>query len=256
MSQQAAVGVKAGRGTRTAARYIVVVPTYNEAANLPKLLTAIMDLGVAGLEILIVDDNSPDGTAAVAEELGRQYDGRVSVFRRPSKQGLGTAYKAGFAAALARGADFVIEMDADMSHSPEYLPVFFEKMRDYDVAVGSRWAKGGGTDGDWGWPRKMLSRCAALYSRVVLGLKVKDPTTGFKCFRAEVLRGISLDGIKSQGFAFQVEVAYACERKGYRVVEVPIIFRSRHKGRSKMSTGIILEALWRVLAIRFGRRPT
>lgn len=233
-------------------RAIVVIPTYNEAANLPKLLAAIMGLRIPGLEVLIVDDNSPDGTAGVAEALGVQYKGRVSVLRRAAKQGLGPAYRAGFAEALSRGAEYIIEMDADLSHSPEYLPLLLSSMADHDVAVGSRWVKGGGAVEEWGLPRRLLSQGGALYSRLILGLRVKDATTGFKCFRSEVLRGLPLESIRSNGFGFQVEMAYACQRKGYRMLEVPILFRSREKGRSKMSAGIIVEALWRVLAIRFG----
>jgi dolichol-phosphate mannosyltransferase len=234
-------------------RAVVVVPTYNEAANLPDLLGRIMALDIKGLEVLVVDDNSPDGTAQVAEALGKKYGGRVAVHRRRTKEGLGPAYKAGFAVALESGADYVVEMDADLSHSPEYLPAMLRHMADYDVAVGSRWARGGGAEGDWGWSRKFLSQGASLYARMVLGLKVKDATTGFKCFRAGVLRGIGLESIRSQGFAFQVEVAYACQKNRYRVVEVPILFRARNKGYSKMSLGIIIEALWRVLAIRLSR---
>ena len=236
-----------------AKRTIVVVPTYNEAANLPKLVAAIMGLGIPALEVLFVDDNSPDGTAAIAEGLSEQYAGRVIVLRRLEKQGLGPAYKAGFAEALARGADYVVEMDADLSHAPEYLPLLLAKMPDYDVATGSRWTRGGGAAGSWGMGRRLLSRAAALYARLLLGLRVKDPTTGFKCFRAEALRGLQLDGVRSRGFGFQVEIAYACQHLGYRVAEVPILFRCRYKGQSKMSFKIILEALWRIAAIRLSR---
>ena len=231
----------------------MVIPTYNEAANLPKLAASVMALNIPGLGLLFVDDNSPDGTAEVAEALGAKYEGGVSLLRRPDKQGLGPAYRAGFAAALARGADYVVQMDADLSHSPEYLPVFLQKMADYDVVVGSRWTRGGGADGSWGLGRRLLSRGAAAYARLMLGLRVEDPTTGFKCFRNEALRGLQLETVGSHGFGFQVEVAFACQCKGYRVAEVPIIFRSRDEGRSKMSLAIIFEAFWRVIAIRFSR---
>lgn len=240
-------------GNKPAAKTIVVIPTYNEAANLPSLFSQMAALGIPGLEILIVDDNSPDGTADAAERLSSEYDLPVAVFRRPGKQGLGTAYVTGFSAALAAGADYVIEMDADLSHAPEYVPVLLNSMADVDVAVGSRWAKGGGADKGWGWGRLLLSRGAATYSRAVLGLKIKDPTGGFKCFRAVALKGLPLDRMKSQGFAFQVEMAYTCQRRGYRIAEIPIIFRSRATGKSKMSAGIIIEAMWRVLAMRLGR---
>ena len=232
----------------------IVIPTYNEAANLPELLRRIMALGVPGLEVLVVDDNSPDGTAELAERLSGGYGGRVSVLRRPAKMGLGTAYVSGFSMAIQRGADYVIEMDADLSHSPEYIPQLLSSMADWDVAVGSRWTAGGGADPEWALARRLLSRGASAYSRLVLGLRVRDTTTGFKCFRRQALDGLHLEGIKSQGFAFQVEMAYACQRKGYRVVEVPIKFRSRAQGRSKMSPRIILEALWRVAAMRL--RPS
>ena len=228
----------------------IVIPTYNEAANLPELLRQIMALGVPDLDVLFVDDNSPDGTAELAERLSDSYGGRVSVLRRPAKMGLGTAYVTGFSTAIQRGAAFVVEMDADLSHSPEYIPQLLSRMADWDVAVGSRWTAGGAVDTQWSLARRLLSRGASAYSRLVLGLQVRDTTTGFKCFRRQALDGLRLDGIKSQGFAFQVEMAYACQRKGFRVVEVPIIFRSRAEGRSKMSLGIILEALWRVAAIR------
>ena len=230
----------------------IVIPTYNEAANLPELLRQVMALGGPGLEVLFVDDSSPDGTADLADRLSGDYGGRVRVLRRPAKMGLGTAYVAGFSAAIQAGADFVIEMDADLSHWPGYIPQLLSEMADCDVAVGSRWVKGGGADRQWGLGRRLLSWGGALYCRLVLGLRVKDATTGFKCFRRQALEGLHPERMRSQGFAFQVEMAYACQRQGYRVVEVPIIFKIRAQGRSKMSLRIVLEGFWRVLAIRFG----
>ena len=232
-------------------RTFVVIPTYNEVGNLPELLRQIMAQPLPGVEVLIVDDNSPDGTAQEAERQAERYGGRVHVLRRPGRMGLGTAYVEGFRWALDHGADYVAEMDADLSHGPEYLPALVSAMGDHDVAVGSRWTAGGGADRGWGLGRRALSRGGSLFARLVLGLKVKDATTGFKCFRREALQALDLGGVKSQGFAFQVEMAYACQRKGLRVVEVPIRFRTRARGRSKLSARIILEALWRVVAIRF-----
>ncbi len=229
---------------------IIVIPTYNEATNLEELLDRIMAQPLGNLEVLFVDDNSPDGTADLAERLSEKYDGRVGVLRRPAKMGLGTAYIAGFTRAVEQGADYIVQMDADLSHAPEYLPHLLSRMKDLDVAVGSRWSRGGGADPEWGAARRLLSRGASLYSRLLLGLQVKDATTGFKCFHRQALEGLGLNRMRSQGFAFQVEVAYACKSNGYRVAEVPIIFKSRARGRSKMSLRIILEAFWRVLAIR------
>lgn len=209
-----------------------------------------MALGIPGLRVLFVDDNSPDGTADLAERLGAQYQGRISVLRRPTKMGLGTAYIAGFPRALAGGATHVVEMDADLSHSPEDVPRLLAQMATYDVAVGSRWVKGGGVGEDWGLLRRLVSRGGSRYARFVLGLRVLDVTTGFKCFRREALAGIDFSRIKSQGFAFQVEVAWACQRRGCRVTEIPIRFANRSHGKSKMSLRIFVEAMWRVLAIR------
>lgn len=245
---------KAVDGVPVAAPVVVVVPTYNEASNIPELLRGLFSLGVPNLEILLVDDGSPDGTAELAEHLSPQYGGQVHVMRRREKQGLGTAYIAGFSWALEHGAGYVVEMDADLSHSPEYIVAFLARMEDHDVAVGSRWTAGGGTDPEWGFGRRLLSRGASLYCRLVLGLKVRDTTTGFKCFRRSALEKLVLGRIESQGFAFQVEVAYACQLAGCRVVEVPIRFRQRARGQSKMSSRIIVEAFWRVLAMRRRRR--
>ncbi|MEE9285953.1 MAG: polyprenol monophosphomannose synthase [Dehalococcoidia bacterium] len=234
-------------------RVLVVIPTYNEAENLPELLRRLMALDLPGLEVLLVDDSSPDGTADLAERLSADYGGRVRVLRRPAKMGLGTAYVAGFAEALRAGADLVVEMDADLSHAPEYIPEMVNRMDRYDVVVGSRWTAGGGADPGWGLGRRLLSRGGSLFARLVLRLRVADTTTGFKCFRRQALEQLDLAKIKSQGFAFQVEMAHACQRRGHRVTEIPIRFADRVRGESKMSLRIVLEALWRVLAIRFRR---
>lgn len=226
------------------------MPTYNEAGNVPELLRRIMALGIPNLDVLFVDDASPDGTAEVAEGLSPQYGGQVRVLRRPGKLGLGTAYVAGLTEALSSGADRIVEMDADLSHAPEYIPTLLAATVSHDVAVGSRWVSGGGTDPDWGLGRRLLSRGGSVYARALLGLKVRDTTTGFKCFRREPLAGIDLHAIRSHGFAFQVEMAYLCQKKGCRVAEIPIRFAERTVGKSKMSPRIVMEALWRVAAIR------
>lgn len=229
----------------------VVVPTYNEAENLPELARRLFALDIPGLKLIIVDDNSPDGTGEVARGLSEQLDGRLEVIQRQGKQGLGTAYVAGFSQALAQGARYVFQMDADLSHAPEYIPAMLEKLEQADVVVGSRYTRGGGVDREWSLKRRLLSYFANLGIRLVAGLRVKDATSGFKGFRDSALRSLDLARMRCTGFAFQAEVAHACQRLGYRVLEYPIIFAERTKGRSKMSLGIILEAFWRLLPLRW-----
>lgn len=231
-------------------KVVVVTPTYNEAENLPLLVARLMALNVPGLELLVVDDGSPDGTAQVAERLGAEHGGRVRVLRRARKMGLGSACVAGFTEALRTGAEYVVQMDADLSHAPEAVPAMLARARDADVVVGSRWAPGGGVEAGWGLPRRLLSWGGSQYVRVALGLHVRDTTTGFKCLRREALERLDIRRMRSQGFAFQVEAAWACQRLGLRVIEHPITFGMRAHGRSKMSLRIIAEALWRVLALR------
>jgi dolichol-phosphate mannosyltransferase len=231
---------------------LVVLPTYNEAENLPHMVAALFDLGIAGLGILVVDDNSPDGTGQIAEELAQAHPGRLQVLHRPGKQGLGTAYVAGFQQALANGADYIIEMDTDFSHPPATIPQMLAAMAEYDVAVGSRYAPGGQLDERWSPWRRLLSWWAnSVYARLILGLQVHDATAGFKCFRRQVLEGIHWSGIYSNGYAFQVEVAYICQRRGYRVLEIPILFHERARGQSKMSWRVSLEAAWRVWQMKW-----
>jgi dolichol-phosphate mannosyltransferase len=233
----------------------VVIPTYNEAENLPELCAALFKLPLPGRgEVLVVDDNSPDGTGRVAEELARSLDGRLKVVHRPHKLGLGTAYVLGFRRVLAEGADVVVQMDADFSHDPAYLVPMVGLSRDYDVVVGSRWVRGGQVDPRWGFLRRVLSRWGGIYARLILGLRVADPTTGFKVFRGDALARIPLDRVVSNGYAFQVEMAYLCQLAGLRVCEYPIIFNDRTRGRSKMTAGIALEAAWRVLEIKWRNR--
>lgn len=231
---------------------LVIIPTYNEAANLPRIVEAIFALNIPNLEILVVDDNSPDGTGRLAEELARAYQGRLYVLHRPNKSGLGRAYIAGFAYALAHGADYIIQMDADFSHSPAYIPQMLEKIADYDVVVGSRYVPGGSVAPNWSLYRKLLSLWGSrIYAPFVLGLKVHDATSGFKCFRRQALAGIDLSQVRSNGYAFQVEMAYICQQKGYRVYELPIHFVDRTDGQSKMNWRIGLEAMWRVWQIKW-----
>lgn len=231
----------------------VVVPTYNEAANLPELAERIFALGIPNARLIVVDDSSPDGTAQLARELSRKFDGRVEVVQRPGKQGLGTAYVQGFSRALADGAEYVLQMDADLSHTPEYIPSFLEALKDADVVVGSRYARGGGVDKKWSLKRRLLSSSANLGIRMAAGLRVKDATSGFKAFRSSVLKSLEGMNFKCRGFGFQAEVAHACQRRGYKVVEYPIIFVDRTRGKSKMSLSIILEALWRLWLLRWRR---
>ena len=235
-------------------KVFVIIPTYNEAENLPAIVGELLALEIGSLEILIVDDNSPDGSGQVADDLARRYPDRMHVIHRPEKLGLGTAYVTGFGYALDRGAEYVIQMDADFSHSPSYIPRFLEEIADCDVVVGSRYVPGGQLDERWGWGRHLLSWWANVYTRLILGLKVRDTTAGFKCFRRRVLERIALDGVRSDGYVFQVEMAYLCEKLGFRVNEIPIYFEDRRIGRSKMTMPVKLEAARRVWEIRWRYR--
>ncbi len=244
----------ADKGNVGSPRITVVVPTYNEAENLPELTRRLFDLDLPQVNVLVVDDGSPDGTGQVAERLSTQLDGRVQVIQRGRKLGLGTAYVAGFSRAIADGADVVIEMDADHSHDAAYLPAFLKHLESADVVVGSRYVPGGASE-DWGAFRRFISGLGNFGIRWVAGLEVHDATSGFKAFRGSALRGLDMTEFRCKGFGFQAEVAHACQRRGYRVVEHPIIFQRRASGKSKMSPFIVLEALWRLLPLRWrGRR--
>ncbi len=232
----------------------IVVPTYNEASNLPRLAERLFALGIPNVRLIVVDDSSPDGTAQVAKELSQRLGGRLAVIERPGKQGLGTAYKEGFSRALQENAQYVLQMDADLSHAPEYVPALIGQLRQADVVVGSRYVKGGGVDEKWSLKRRTLSYFANLGIRMAAGLRVKDATSGFKAYRASVLRSLRMAEFRCRGFGFQAEVAYACQRQGYRVVEYPIEFHDRTEGKSKMSLHIAFEALWRLLLLRWRRR--
>jgi dolichol-phosphate mannosyltransferase len=229
----------------------LVLPTYDEAENLEPLVEAARAKLPPGAQILIVDDNSPDGTGEIADRLAAQ-SANVHVPHRPRKEGLGPAYIAGFREALQGGAGLVLEMDVDFSHDPAYLPRLLEAAKRADVVLGSRYVDGGGVS-DWGPLRRAISRGGSVYARAVLGVEVHDLTGGFKCFRREVLEAIDLDRIATHGYAFQVEMTYRAIRRGFRVVEVPIVFRERRVGKSKMDLSIVAEAVWHLPLLRFGK---
>jgi dolichol-phosphate mannosyltransferase len=226
---------------------LVCLPTYDEAENVEPICRAILAASPA-LDVLVIDDNSPDGTGAIADRLAAE-EPRIQVLHRAGKEGLGKAYLAGFAWALERGYRLILEMDADFSHDPRHLPAMLAAARDADLVLGSRYVPGGGTV-NWGLGRKLLSRGGSLYARTILGLSVRDLTGGFKCFRREVLEAIDLGSVSCTGYAFQIELTYRSIRRGFRVVEVPIVFADRQVGQSKMSRRIVLEALRKVWAIR------
>jgi dolichol-phosphate mannosyltransferase len=224
---------------------VLCLPTYNERENLERMLRALADKGVS---VLVIDDNSPDGTGELADRLAAELD-HVQVLHRERKEGLGPAYLAGFRHALADGAELVLEMDADFSHDPNDVPRLIAAARDADVVLGSRYVDGGSI-ADWGRIRRFVSSGGSLYARILLGVGVFDLTGGFKCFRREVLETLDLDAIASRGYAFQIETTYRALRAGFRVVEVPISFADREHGGSKMSRSIVAEAIWKVPALR------
>ncbi len=228
---------------------MVVIPTYNERENIQKLIPILLSLPL-DLEVTVVDDNSPDGTADAVETLAGD-DGRVHVVRRPKKMGLGSAYVAGFKYSLERDADLVFEMDADFSHDPAAIPEFVAAAVDADLVLGSRYLTGV-TVVNWPLKRLILSYSANLYTRLVTGMPVHDATGGFKCFRKKVLESIDLDSVRSDGYSFQIELSYKCWKKGFRIVEIPITFTDRRVGVSKMSKKIIWEAVWMVWRLRWG----
>jgi dolichol-phosphate mannosyltransferase len=228
------------------------MPTYNEAANVERIVHAVADrleqVAPGDFRILIVDDSSPDGTGQIADGLAEEL-GTVEVLHRPGKAGLGSAYRAGFAHAMAGGAELLVEMDADFSHDPVYLPALISAADDADLVLGSRYVPGGGVR-DWGLVRRMISRGGGIYARVILGVRVHDLTGGFKCIRREVLEAIELGTVRAEGYVFQIEVTYRAVLAGFRVTEVPIVFADRTEGSSKMSSRIALEAMWAVPAMR------
>jgi dolichol-phosphate mannosyltransferase len=232
-------------------RAVICLPTYNERENLEPITEAIL-AATPEVDVLVIDDGSPDGTGVLADELAAR-EPRVHVLHRARKEGLGKAYLAGFDWALARGYALVLEMDADFSHDPRYLPALLAKAGEADLVLGSRYVAGGGTV-NWGLGRRLLSRGGSLYARTILGVSVRDLTGGFKCFRREVLEAIDLPTVECSGYAFQIELTYRTLRRGFRVAEVPIVFTDRRVGQSKMSRRIVLEAIRKVWTIRSSAR--
>ena len=229
------------------AKIYVVIPTYNEADNLPLMAAELWALNITNLEIVVVDDNSPDETGRVADELAAHRPEAFHVLHRKQKEGLGAAYVHGFKWALAHEADVIIQMDCDFSHSPEHIPRMLYELRDCDVVLGSRYVGGGQIDDRWETGRYLLSWWAnAIYTRFLLNLNVKDATAGYKCWRADVLRTIDLDGISSHGYSFQFEMAYITQKLGYDAKEIPIYFEDRRIGRSRLTIPIKIEAALRV----------
>lgn len=220
---------------------LIIVPTYNELENIRRLLPDLMALD-PGIRVLVVDDNSPDGTGKLADELAAENE-RISVLHRPGKLGLGSAYVAGFKYAVQQDVDCVFEMDADFSHDPAMIPRFIEQIASCDVVIGSRYISGINVV-NWPMSRLLLSYFANIYTRLVTGMTIRDTTSGYKCFRREVLENIDLDDVRSDGYAFQIEMNFRCWRKGYRMREIPIIFVDRRSGTSKLSRGVINEAVW------------
>jgi dolichol-phosphate mannosyltransferase len=243
---------------------VVVIPTYNEAQNLEAIVSAVLGLGMAELQVMIVDDNSPDGTGEIADRLASHWNAsleadarpRVRVLHREGKGGLGTAYIAGMTVALAEGAAYIVQMDADFSHSPDYIPQMLGVMESLraDVVIGSRYVPGGSLDERWSWWRRFVSWWANLYSRAILGLRIRDMTAGFKMWRRSALEAIGLEKVKSNGYSFQVEMAYLSERLGFRIVEIPIHFEDRRIGQSKLDIPVKIESAWRTWQIRWRYR--
>jgi dolichol-phosphate mannosyltransferase len=229
-------------------RHLICLPTYNERENLEPMLEALREQPVDDLHVLVIDDNSPDGTGEIADRVAAA-DERVHVLHRERKEGLGPAYLAGFDRALEMGAERIFEMDCDFSHDPNDVPRLAAAADDADLVLGSRYVRGGGTR-NWGLLRRFISRGGSLYAQVLLQLGIRDLTGGFKCYRREVLERIDLDSISSLGYAFQIETTYRALRAGFRVVEVPITFADREVGGSKMSKAIVLEAVWKVPVLR------
>ena len=229
---------------------LIIIPTYNEKENLGPLLEAVYEIR-PDIHVLVVDDNSPDGTGQLVAEWAEtpQYEGRLFLLRRAGKLGLGTAYIAGFRWALARSYRRILEMDADFSHNPRYLPDLLAAAEEADLVLGSRYVPGGGVK-NWGFWRRFLSRGGSLYARVLLGLPYQDLTGGFKCFRREVLETLDLGAVRSNGYSFQIELTYRAHCKGFKIKEVPIIFEDREVGKSKMSKNIFLEAVLMVWKLR------
>ncbi len=227
----------------------VVIPTFNESENISALVSELIGLPINGLNILVVDDNSPDGTGEIADDLSKKYPDRISVLHRNEKGGLGSAYITGFRKALGTGTDVVVQMDADFSHDPGEIQNFLNEIKTYDLVLGSRYKEGVNVI-NWPMRRLMLSLFANMYTRVITGLPVHDATGGYKCFRKEVLQSINLDEIRSNGYAFQIELTFKAWKKGFKIKELSIVFTDRVKGTSKMSKKIVREAIFMVWKLR------
>lgn len=229
----------------------MVIPTYNESENLPKLVHDVLALPLEDIHVLIVDDNSPDGTGDVAEKLRVQYNDRVHCLHRAGKLGLGSAYREGFKKAIEEGADYIGQMDADFSHPIDKIPLMVKELEHADLVIGSRYVKGGSLDENWPFYRKWLSGFGNAYARVILNLPNRDVTGGFKLWKKETLQAMPMDTIKSNGYVFQVEMNYVASKMGFKIVEIPIYFQERTMGKSKMNMKISMEAAWRTIALRF-----
>lgn len=233
----------------------IILPTYNEKDNLKKLINeilAVFDKNKISGNIIIIDDNSPDGTGKIAKKLSIIHFNQVFYLSRPNKQGLGSAYILGFKKALGLGSNYIFEMDADLSHSPNDLPRFLKEIKNYDLVLGSRYIKNGKVE-NWNLNRKLISKGGAIYAKTILGLPIKDLTSGFKCFRRKVLEKINLDNIKSDGYSFQIELTYRAVKLGFKIKEIPITFYERKSGISKFSKKIFWEAVLMVWKLKFGR---
>ncbi len=226
---------------------LVIIPTYNESENIERIVPEILDKDQS-IDVLIVDDNSPDGTGELADKMAEK-NSKIFVIHREKKAGLGTAYKAGFRYAIENGYDYIFEMDADFSHDPKCIPSFLEAIKEADLVLGSRYISGVNVI-NWPMSRLLLSYYANVYTRWVTGLPVKDATGGFKCFRRKVLESVDLDKVKSEGYSFQIEVSLRAWKKGFKIKEIPIVFEDRREGRSKMSKKIVREAVWMVWKLR------
>jgi dolichol-phosphate mannosyltransferase len=236
-------------GSLENARVLVIIPTYNERENIARMIDTVLAQD-RRLQVLVVDDGSPDGTAEIVEGMVVRHPGRVQIHKRPGKMGLGTAYLAGFRIAIEQKYDVVMEMDADFSHDPSHLPQFLKAIEGTDIVLGSRYRDGKVTIVNWPISRLLLSYYANVYARTVTGLPVWDATGGFKCFRRKVLEAINLSAVKSNGYAFQIEMSFRAWKKGFKIVEIPIVFVDRTEGASKMSKAIVREAVWMVPRLR------
>ncbi len=237
-------------------KFLVVIPTYNEIQNLRSLVEQVFQVvdskahlyGITEVNVLVVDDNSPDGTGKLADEISKK-ESRLFVLHRQQKNGLGKAYVAGFAWALDRPYDAICEMDADFSHNPQYLPEFWRLLKENDVVVGSRYVDGGGVK-NWGISRKLISRGGSVYARAILGMPLQDMTGGYNAWRRQVLESVDISNLRSEGYAFQIELKWRAWKKGFKVQEFPILFEDRTRGKSKMSKKIVVEAMMRVAGLR------